>query len=63
MCVMLKELLFFNKFYNFFCQQHSLMNRPSFNDLFQIMQQNNFGNLNGVILTLRKHQDIQVNTF
>lgn len=63
MYVMSKELLLFNKFYNFFCKQNSLMNRPCLNDLFQIVQQNNFGNLNGVIFTLRKHQDIQVNAF
>ena len=35
---MLKELLFFFNFYGFSFRRHSLKNRPSYNNLFQIMQ-------------------------
>ena len=34
--VMLKQQLLFYKFYDFFCTQHSLMNRP-YNNSFQTM--------------------------
>ena len=37
---------FFCKFQNFFCRCHSLMNRPCYNKLVQIMQYDNFQNLN-----------------
>ena len=59
---MLKQLLFFNKFYNFFCRQYFSMNRPSYN-LFQIKQHDNFQNLNSVIITQWKHLQPRVNTF
>ena len=35
---MLKELLFFFNFYSFPFRRHSLKNRPSYNNLFQIIQ-------------------------
>ena len=35
---MLKELLFFFNFYSFSFRRHSLKNRPSYNNLFQIIQ-------------------------
>ena len=40
--VTLKQLLLFRKFYDFFCRRHSLMNRLYYNNLFQIMQRDNF---------------------
>ena len=42
--VMLKQLLLFHKFYDFFCTRHALMKRPCYNNLFQITQHNNFQN-------------------
>ena len=61
--LMLKQLLFFNKFYDFFCRQHTLMNRSCYNNLFQFMQNDNFRNLNRVIFAHWKHLDPQVNAF
>ena len=49
--VMLNQLLFFYKFYDFFCRRHSLMNRPCHNNLFQIMQHEKLRNLNRAIFT------------
>ena len=30
-----KTIIFLNKFYDFFCRRHSLMNRSCYNNLFQ----------------------------
>ena len=49
---LVKIIIVFYKFRNFFCWRHSLMNRPCNNNSFQIMQHDNFQNLNKVILTL-----------
>ena len=38
-------------FYDFFCWRYALINWPCYNNLFQIMQHDNFRNLNGVIFT------------
>ena len=43
------------KFYNFFCRRHYLVNQPSYNNLFQIMQQDNIRNFNKVIFAQWKH--------
>ena len=51
--VMLKQLLFFYKFYNFFCRRHSLMNQPCYNNLFQFMQHDKFRNLDRVVFPLQ----------
>ena len=51
------------KFYDFFCRQHSLTNRPTYNDLFHIMQHDNIGNINNVIFTQWKHLEFRVNVF
>ena len=61
--VMLKQLLFFYNFYDFFCRRHSLMNRPCYNNLFQFMQHDNFRNLNRVIFTNWNHLHSWVNDF
>ena len=42
-------IVFLNKFHNFFCRQHFLMNRLCYNNLFQFMQHDIFRNLNSVI--------------
>ena len=47
--VMLKQLLRFYKLNNFY--HHSLMNRQCYNNLFQIMQHENFQNLKRVVFT------------
>ena len=47
--VMLKQLLFLCKFYDFFCRRQSLMNRPYYN-LVQAMQHDDFRNLNRFLL-------------
>ena len=44
-----KAITVFYKFY-FFYTRHSLINRPRYNNLFQILQ-HNFGNLSRVIFT------------
>ena len=49
--VMLKQLWFYYKFYDFFCRGHSLMNRLCYNNSIQFMQHDNFRNINGVIFT------------
>ena len=59
--VMLKQLLFFYKFYNFFCRRHSLMNRPCYNNIFQLIQHDNFWNLNRVFFTHWKLVESRVN--
>ena len=59
--VTLKQLLFFYKFYDFFCRRHSLMNRPCYNNLFQVMQYDNFQNFSKEIFTHWKHLESQVN--
>ena len=59
--VMLNQLLFFYKFYDFFCRRHSLMNRPCYNNLFQIMQHEKLRNLNRAIFTNWKHLESRVN--
>ena len=46
---------------DFFCRSHSFMKRPSYNNLFQIMHQHNFRNLNMVIFSQRKYLESQVN--
>ena len=56
--VILKQL-----FCNFFCQQHSLMNRPGYNNLFQVKEQENFRNLNWLIFCTWKHIKSKVNAF
>ena len=61
--VTLKQLLFFYKFYDFFCRRHSLMNRPCYNNLFQFMQHASFQNLNRVIFTHWKHLESRVDAF
>ena len=62
--VMLKQLLFFNKFYEFLRRWHSLMSRACYNILFQFMQFDNFLNFNRVILARWKQSlESQVNTF
>ena len=38
-------LMFFYKFYSFSCRWHSLMNRSCYNNIFQIMQPENFRNV------------------
>ena len=53
----------FYKFYNFFCREHSLMNRPYYNKLFQIIQHGNSPNLNRVIFTQWEHLESLVNAF
>ena len=58
---MLKPL-FFKKFCKFFCRLHSLMNRPCYNNLFQIIK-HNFRNLNRVICTQWKHLESRVNAY
>ena len=59
----LKQFLFFYKFYDFFCRQHSLMNQPRYNNLFRFMQHSNFRNLYRVIFTHWKHLEPWVNAF
>ena len=49
--IMLKQLLVFCMFYDFFCRRHSLMNRFCYYNIFQIMKHDNFRNLNEVIFT------------
>ena len=44
-----KTIIFLNKFYDFFCRQHSLMNRSCYNNLFQFTQHSNFRKLNRVL--------------
>ena len=61
--VMLKQFLLFCKFYDVFCGPNSFMNRPCFNNLFQIMQYDNFRNLNSVIFTQWKHLETRVDAF
>ena len=61
--VYVKIIIFLNKFYDFFCRRHSLMNHPCYNNLLKIMQYNNFQNLNRVIFTQWKHLEFRVNTF
>ena len=46
-----KSIIVFYKFCDFFCRRHSLMSQPSYNNLFQFMQHDNFRNLNKVIFT------------
>ena len=59
---MLKQLLFFFcKFYDFFCRRHSLMNRPCYNNLFQIRQHDNFRNVNRVFLISENNLEFRVN--
>ena len=55
--VVLKQLLPFYKFYDYFCRRNSLMNRPCHNNLFQ------FSKLGMVILTYWKCLKPRVNTF
>ena len=50
-------------FYKFFCRRHSLMGRPCYSNLFQIMQHDNFRNLNRVIFTQLKHLSPQLMPF
>ena len=59
--VELNQLLFFHKFYDFFCWGHFLMNRPFYNNLFQFMQHCSFRNLNKVIFTHWKHLESRIN--
>ena len=54
---------FFDNFYDFFCRQHSLMNQPCYNNLFQFMQRDNLRNLSRVVFTHRKHLQFSVNVF
>ena len=62
-CYVKTIIIVFYKFYGFFGRQHSLMNRPCYNNLFQFMQLDNFRNLNRVILTYWKHLDSRVMPF
>ena len=62
-CYVKKIIAFLYKFYDFFCWQDSLMNRPCYNNLFQFMQNDNFRNLNTVIFTDWKQPDSRVNAF
>ena len=55
----LLQLLFLISFTTSFCRRHSLMNQPCYNNLFQIMQHDNFWNLNGVNFTKWKHLESQ----
>ena len=50
------------KFYDFFCRQHFMI-RPCHSNLLYIMLQDNFRNLNRVILIQWKHLKSQVNAF
>ena len=59
--LMLKQLLLFYKFFDFFCRQHSQMSQPCWNNLFQFMQHNNFWNLNALNCTHWKHLESRVN--
>ena len=59
--LMLKQLLFFYKFYDFICRGHSLMNWQCYNNLFQSMQHDSFWNLNSVVFTRWKHLKSRVN--
>ena len=59
LCVILKQLLFLYKFYDFFCRWHSLMNRH----IVQIMQHDNIRNLTSVFFIQWKHLDPRVNAF
>ena len=61
--VMLKQLSFFYIFYDLFCRRHSLINWPCYNNLFQLMQHDNFRNLNRVIFTHWKHLQSWLNVF
>ena len=63
LCVMLKQLLFFYKFYDFLCKRHSLVNWPCYNNWFQIMEHSNFRNLIRVIFTQQKHLETRANVF
>ena len=58
-----KQLLLFYKFYDFFCRRQSLMNRPCYENLSQIMKHDNFWHLCRVVFTQRKHLENQVNAF
>ena len=60
---LLLQLLFLISFTTSFCRQHSLMNKPCYNNLFQIMQNGNFWNLNGVNFTKWKHLECQFSAF
>ena len=46
-----------------FCRQLSLMKWPNCNNLFQIMQDNNFQNLNRMVFTQWKLSESQANVF
>ena len=58
-----KTVTVFYKPYNFFCMQDSLISWPFYNNLFQVIQHNNFWNLNRVIFTQWKHVESWVNVF
>ena len=62
-CYVKSIIVFFYKFYNFFCRRYSLMNRPCHNNLFQFMQHDNFRNLNRVIFIYWKHLECRANAF
>ena len=51
------------KFYDFFCRRHFLMNRSCYNNLFKIMQHDNFRNLSRVIFIHWKYLESLGNTF
>ena len=61
--VMLKQLLIFYIFCDFFYRRYSLVNQPCYNNLFYFMQHDNFRNLNRVIFTHWKHLQSRVNAF
>ena len=61
--VVVNQLLFLYKFYDFFSMRHSLMNQPGYNNLFQFMQHGSFLNLHKVIFTDGKYWKSQVNAF
>ena len=58
-----KQLLFFYKFSDFFFRRYSLMNRESCNNLFRLMQHDNFRNLNRLIFIHWKHFESRVDAF
>ena len=61
--VMLKQLMLFHKFCDFFCRRHSLMNWSCYNNSFQFLQRDNFRNLNRVIFIHWKHLKSRVGAF
>ena len=41
-CFVKTVIVFYKLFYEFFCRRHYLMNQPCYNNLFQVMQRDNF---------------------